>query len=120
MSVEHAVPEEAARETPGLEELAATDQTTRLEPSPAADEAIQLPAGGLAYDVVGKLRELPYEKQREVMDFVQFLLSRMPPKRPRRSLEGMLAHLDIHISSEEIAEARREMWGNFPRELPDE
>jgi hypothetical protein len=31
-------------------------------------------------------------------------------------LRGSLAHLNIKITEEDIAEARREMWGNFPRE----
>jgi hypothetical protein len=33
---------------------------------------------------------------------------------PRKSLLGAWAGVDI--SEEDIAEARREMWGNFPRE----
>ena len=33
---------------------------------------------------------------------------------PRRSLRGLWQGLDI--TEEEIAEARREMWSNFPRE----
>ena len=33
---------------------------------------------------------------------------------PRKSLRGLWRGLDI--TEEEIAEARREMWGNFPRE----
>jgi hypothetical protein len=34
--------------------------------------------------------------------------------RPRKSLRGLWRGLDI--TEEEIAEARREMWGSFPRE----
>jgi hypothetical protein len=30
----------------------------------------------------------------------------------------MFAHLNIHISAEDIDEARREAWANFPREFP--
>lgn len=33
---------------------------------------------------------------------------------PRESLRGMWQGLDI--TDEDIAEARREMWGNFPRD----
>lgn len=33
---------------------------------------------------------------------------------PRKSLRGLWRGLDI--TEEEIAEARREMWGNFPQE----
>jgi hypothetical protein len=35
-------------------------------------------------------------------------------KKPRRSLYGLWP--DVSISAEEIDEARREMWANFPRE----
>ncbi|MBN1287251.1 MAG: hypothetical protein JXB47_17765 [Anaerolineae bacterium] len=34
---------------------------------------------------------------------------------PKRSSRGILAHLGPAPSAEEIDEARREMWGNFPR-----
>ena len=30
---------------------------------------------------------------------------------------GLWADLNIHITEEDIAEARREMWGNFPRDI---
>lgn len=38
------------------------------------------------------------------------------PKQPKRSLLGVLAHLGQAPSAEEIDEARREIWANFPRE----
>ena len=37
-------------------------------------------------------------------------------ERPRRSLEGLWADLDVDISDEDIDSARRDMWGGFPRE----
>jgi hypothetical protein len=67
--------------------------------------------------VLEKLRDLPPEKQKEVLDFVDFLKEKNEPKTPRRSLLGLWADLNIHISEEDIAEARREMWGNFPRDI---
>ena len=36
--------------------------------------------------------------------------------KPKRSLYGILAHLGPAPSEEDIAEARREAWANFPRE----
>ena len=30
---------------------------------------------------------------------------------------GSLEHLGIYLAEEDIAEARHEMWGNFPREV---
>lgn len=61
------------------------------------------------------LRQLPPEKQQEVLDFAKFLRQKTALKQLRRILKGLWADLDIHISEEDIAEARREMWGNFPR-----
>lgn len=66
--------------------------------------------------VLEKLRALPPEKQQEVLDFVEFLEHKTVANKPRRSLMGLCADLNVHITEEDIAEARREMWGNFPRE----
>jgi hypothetical protein len=66
--------------------------------------------------VLEKLRALPPEQQREVLDFAEFLHQKSIAKRPRRSLKGLWADLGVQITEEDIAEARREMWGNFPRE----
>jgi len=66
--------------------------------------------------IVQDLRALPLDRQREVLDFVQFLKQKTSEKKPLKSAEGLLAGLGIHISAEDIDEARREMWGNFPRE----
>ena len=68
--------------------------------------------------VVEKLRDLPPEKQKEVLDFVDFLKEKnVGPKKPLRSLRGLWADLKINITEEDIAQARREMWGNFPRDI---
>jgi hypothetical protein len=37
-------------------------------------------------------------------------------EKPLRSLYGLWKDFGVSISAEEIDEARREMWGNFPRE----
>jgi Protein of unknown function (DUF2281) len=66
--------------------------------------------------VLEKLRMLPVEKQQEVLDFVEFLQQKVDVKRPYRSVKGLWADFGVHITKEDIAEARREMWGNFPRE----
>jgi hypothetical protein len=66
--------------------------------------------------VVGKLRSLPPEKQQEVLDFVESLEKQQVGKKPLKSIKGLCADLGIEITEEDIAEARREMWGNFPRE----
>ncbi len=65
--------------------------------------------------VMEKLRALPPEQQEKVLAFVE-TLQPPPEKQPRRSLMGLWADLDIGITDEDIDEARREMWGNFPRD----
>ena len=67
--------------------------------------------------VLEKLRGLPPEKQREVLKFVESLKPNEDTKKPLRSLEGIWEDLNIDITEEDIAEARREMWGNFPRDI---
>ena len=60
--------------------------------------------------IVEKLRGLPVEKQREVLDCVEFLQRKSVPKPPRRSLKGLWADLEIDITEADIAEVRREMF----------
>ena len=38
-------------------------------------------------------------------------------KRPRQSLEGLCADLNINITEQDIKESRQEMFGNFPKEI---
>jgi len=66
--------------------------------------------------IVERVEHLPVERQREVLDFAEFLQHKEKSNgvKPRRSLEGMWK--GVEISAEDIDEARREMWGNFPRE----
>ena len=59
--------------------------------------------------VLEKLRDLPPDKQKEVLDFVDFLKEKNSPKKPRRSLLGLWADLNTHITEEDIAQARREI-----------
>jgi hypothetical protein len=64
--------------------------------------------------VVENLRDLPVDKQQEVLDFVQFLRQKAVAPRQRPQLRGLWA--DTHVTEEDIAEVRREMWANFPRD----
>jgi hypothetical protein len=67
--------------------------------------------------VLQELRELPPEKQKVVLEFVESLRKEAGPGKPLRSLEGLWEGLGFDITEEDIAEARREMWGNFPRDI---
>jgi hypothetical protein len=67
--------------------------------------------------VLKKLRGLPPDRQREVLEFVESLTPENGGSRRLRSLEGFLEDLNVDITEDEIADARREMWGNFPRDI---
>lgn len=67
--------------------------------------------------VLEKLRRLPPDKQKQVLEFVDSLRADGGRKKPLRSLEGLLEDLNVDITEEDIAAARREMWGNFPRDI---
>ena len=67
--------------------------------------------------VLEKLRDLPPDKQKEALDFVDFLKGKNSRKKPRRSLLGLWENLNTHVTEEDIAQARREMWGNLPRDI---
>ncbi|MEG4805493.1 DUF2281 domain-containing protein [Microcoleus sp. ARI1-B5] len=67
--------------------------------------------------VLDKLRTLPPDKQQEVLDFAEFLQKKILPKRALKSVKGLCADLKVDITEEDIAQARQEMWGNFPREI---
>ena len=66
--------------------------------------------------VIEKLRELPPDKQQEVLEFVASLQAN-GGKKPLRSLRGLWKNFDIQVTDEDIADARREMWGRFPRDI---
>ncbi len=66
--------------------------------------------------VLEKLRDLPPERKEEVLEFVDSLRKKDRAKKPLHSLRGLWRDFNIEITEKDIAEARREMWGNFPRE----
>ncbi len=67
--------------------------------------------------VVDIIEVLPPEKRQELLNFAEFLHSKNMLQQPRRSLKGLWADLDIDLTDEDIAEARSEMWGNFPKDI---
>ncbi len=68
--------------------------------------------------VLEKLRTLPPEKQREVLDFVEFLGQKQTTaKRPRRNWIGSASDLSVDLIEEDIAEARREMWDDLKENI---
>ncbi len=67
--------------------------------------------------VLEKLRELPPEKLREVLEFLESIMEKNGAGKPRRTLLGLWSDLNIRLTEDHIREARHEMWGTFPRNL---
>lgn len=65
--------------------------------------------------ILEKVRLLPPEKQHEVLDFTEFLQARTEANASRQPLRGLWKDLGVSVTEADISEARREMWGNFPR-----
>ena len=63
-----------------------------------------------------KLRVLPFDKQQELLDFADFLAQKFLTKKPHENSHGVLEHLNVSISKEEIEETIHEACANFPRE----
>lgn len=83
----------------------------------------------LVEEIAVKSATLPLAKQRVVLDFVNSLISpetstetdmqaNEPPKPPFKSMRGIL-NRQLKTLEEDLAEVRREMWQNFPRDFPD-
>lgn len=68
----------------------------------------------VAEAIFEKVRALPPESQAVVLSYVSTLTEQ--GRTPFQSPKGTLAGLDFTLTEEDLAEARREMWGDFPRE----
>jgi len=68
-------------------------------------------------EIVKIVRDLPVEKQVEIRAFVKKLSATKEIPKPSFNWIGLCANDGIPISEEDIAEARREMWGCFPRDI---
>ena len=66
--------------------------------------------------ILEAVRDLPDEKQHEILSHATRLREEIGTKKPFKSIEGLWADLNISLSAEEIDENQREMWKNFPRE----
>jgi hypothetical protein len=67
--------------------------------------------------VIAKLQGLSPEDLQKVLQFVETLSPSMSAAPERKSLRGLFAHRGIDITAEDIAEARKEAWANFPRDI---
>jgi len=77
----------------------------------------------IAQEIITEIENLPVEKQ-EVLKFVKSLHPsetegnlKTEQKEPLVDVRGLWADLDINFTEEDLREARREMWANFPRDI---
>ncbi|MEO8611137.1 MAG: hypothetical protein ABI690_24790 [Chloroflexota bacterium] len=61
-------------------------------------------------------RQEKFELVERILEELKDIDKETKKPQPRRSLLGLAADLGPAPSAEDIDEARREMWGNFPRE----
>ncbi|MDJ0578499.1 DUF2281 domain-containing protein [Crocosphaera sp.] len=66
--------------------------------------------------LLNKLKQLPIDKQQELLDFADFLSQKSISKPTLTSIRGLCDDLKVDITEEEIQQLRQEMWSNFPRE----
>ena len=66
--------------------------------------------------VIENFKKRSPENQQKVADYI----ARLPAEKPVQMINpwGLVSDRGLHITAEEIDEARREMWSKFPRELP--
>lgn len=74
----------------------------------------------VADTLIEKVNALPKVRQREVLDFAEFLGEKEKPKMPRRSMQGILAGMNINFTEEDLREARNEMWRGYTKDTEDE
>jgi hypothetical protein len=67
--------------------------------------------------VIERLESLTPEQQSKLLVFLNSLERESVPKGPRHSLRGLFVDLGVTVSEEDIDKARREMWGDFPRDI---
>lgn len=80
----------------------------------------------LEYELVRILRKLPEAARERILQFAKSLQADpIPPDHATsqdqagESLLGSFRRFDIGLTDEELAQTRREMWANFPRDITD-
>ncbi len=66
--------------------------------------------------VMKRLKSMPLKKQKAVLAYIDTLDPNSKHGK-LNSLEGLWADLGFSLSESDIADARREMWESFPRNI---
>lgn len=70
----------------------------------------------LEENLIELVRQLPPEKQQEVLDFADYLRHKTIVQIARSDPRGLWSDFGVHLTEADIAEARQEMWGRGPRD----
>ena len=103
----------------GLTELAESAEAMRLR-FEIRKSLAGAPGAKPLDELIETVKHLPRDKQLKVREFIGQLQGDADSHTagpPLKGFLGALEHLNCDISQEDIAEARREMWGNFPRDV---
>ena len=63
---------------------------------------------------------LPTNRKQELLDYAKTLERREAVEKPRVSLKGIWADLNVNITDEDIREARNEMWRGYTKDTENE
>lgn len=63
------------------------------------------------------IHNLSFDKQKQVLDFAQFLRLQQIKETPPKNMFGSLKHLHLDLPLEDFVEARREMSTSTPRDV---
>lgn len=63
---------------------------------------------------------LPANRQKELLDYAKNLEQKEAVKKPRVSLKGIWADMNVNITEEDIRDARNEMWRGYTKDTENE
>lgn len=67
-----------------------------------------------------KFKVLPANRKKEILEIVDAFVEQEAVKKPRRSLKGALADLNVNITEEDIRKARNKMWRGYTEDTENE
>ena len=71
----------------------------------------------LERELLNRVRTLPSEQQREVVELVNRLQRTRSFPKKGKSLAGLWTKYNIDLSEDDLKKVRTEMWAKFPRAL---
>jgi hypothetical protein len=89
------------------------EEVLRFAESLSVPQECEKKAVNIDHEIAKMAAELPEDKRAEFLKWADYLKAGSPGGPPFRNLRGVCANLGPAPSEEDIAEARREMWGEY-------